>query len=55
MAAAEKSGTHRITAPGVQIGHTGDLPHMGQLGGSFELLDGIAFYPSIAVGDNQGF
>ena len=55
MAAAEKCGAYRITAPGVQIGHAGYLAHMRQPGGGFELSDGIALQPGIAVGDNQGF
>ena len=36
-----------------QLETTAKLPHMRQAGGGFELLDGIAFYPGVGVGDEM--
>ena len=45
MTVAEKSCADGITAPRVQIRHTGYAQHVRQLGGGFELSDGVAFNP----------
>ena len=44
---AEKCRADGITAPGVQIGHTGHPAHLRQAGGGLELLDGVAFNPGV--------
>ena len=47
MPRAEKSRADGITAPCVQIGHACYTLHVWQLGGGFQLLNGVAFYPGV--------
>ena len=53
MVFAEKRRADGITAPRVQIRHTGYAQHVRQLGGGFELSDGIAFNPGFRISDDM--
>ena len=47
MRHAEKCRANRIAAPCVQIGHAGHAADVRQFCGGFQLLDGVAFNPSV--------
>ena len=47
MRHAEKCRANRIAAPCVQIGHAGRAADVRQFCGGFQLLDGVAFNPSV--------
>ena len=53
MVFAEKRRADGITAPRMQIRHAGYAQYVWQLGGGFELSDGVAFNPGFRISDDM--